>query len=1257
MMISLLILWSVSLSLEPLPYDPSAGFAALVEFPEPGTAELESGVYPVFSGIPTRFVPGEPPRPVKTLFIPVPPDARPELSFSAGGYRPTGAASSTVLTPALLGGGLSVREVAVERVAPPSGHAVLEGVIPLAGTSVAVVSVYPVVDHSGAEYASSVSVELSWEPEGGGIPVERSPLLRLVAPSGTLYWRRDGRRSIRSEFWGMPWARLAVPVSGGYSVTGSRLEQSGCQITGAPCATLRMLTGPGLMFTSAPEDSHALQEIAITVIDADGDGVFDEEDQVRFFGRGLSRWEHEGQELVRLEHRYATHNVYWLTWGGEDGRRVGTVQGAPDTSPGWGGTMYTDLWLREENEWLPRYETATGWVWHTIVEGQSISVPFQAGEPGSCTVSVKVIMDGSQQHTVSLRINGTEVLNESWYGSGARLLEAQDVQLSGSCELQILFEDDLGDSELSLVSVRVEYPDRHGDLTGRFLFPSREKTGRFNFSVTGPSSDCLAYDLTDHRNPLAVEGGEYSGGSYSFSFQVDPGSKLIIMDGQDWMTPDSVSSASPGRLVGTVTQGDRLLVVHPSMYDGTWGMTQVLEQQGRVPVVATTTEIYDEFGQGVADPGAIRSAARWAMDTWTPGLSGLILAGDGHYDFLGHATSQPVMVPPWIRLGTGQIDCVDDYFVMVHQGAVLPEVPVSRIPADNLSQLGTCTAKLISYYQEEGIGDWTGRALIVADDEWGQAGAWNETEHTVNCERIAEEVLPRWMSREKFYMIEYPWPPGPWTPEGPHPEKPEARASFLDTFDMGYLFLFYEGHGAGNQIAHEVLMTGEDVSGMDNGHRLPVSFWATCDVGHYDDPGSDAIGERLVLHPAGGCISTVAATRGTYGSANYQYFRSVIDSLCSDPQLAVGEAVWQSKLALSGSYGNNRFYVMFGYPDLPLPLPETGGSVSVEGDTLRSGELNTIRGQGFQQDGLAFIQVLESSWNAIYTCLGGAQIPYLRYGGTAYSGTQTVEDGQFSIQCFVPVQSNTGDMSRAAGLAVSGELSDAGALDPAVLVEGSPSGGDLQGPEVQMWIDGYEGVAYPELSGDVTLEAAISDPSGICLLGGAGRELSLFIDGSGIDVSRHFSYDRGSSVSGRLEYGIESLAEGEHTLILWSFDGLGNGSRDTLEFRILQDSDLSLTETLVYPNPGIGARCFSFRVSEDARVTVSIYTVAGTRIEELSAVCSQGYNQILWNGLDRDGDPVAAGPYIYEIRADALGSSVFSRTTEEYGVLAVISDE
>ncbi|HRY61552.1 MAG TPA: FlgD immunoglobulin-like domain containing protein [Candidatus Fermentibacter sp.] len=184
--------------------------------------------------------------------------------------------------------------------------------------------------------------------------------------------------------------------------------------------------------------------------------------------------------------------------------------------------------------------------------------------------------------------------------------------------------------------------------------------------------------------------------------------------------------------------------------------------------------------------------------------------------------------------------------------------------------------------------------------------------------------------------------------------------------------------------------------------------------------------------------------------------------------------------------------------------------------------------------------------------------------------------------------------------------------------------------------------------------AAISDPSGICFLGGPGRQLTLFVDATGSDVGDYFSYLQGSTTEGLLECGTGSLSVGEHRLILWSFDGVGNGSSDTLLVSVREEGSVSISEALVYPNPGNGLRCFSFRLSEDAAVRVSIHTIAGRCIRTIDAQCSQGYNQILWDGMDADGDEPATGAYIYFIGAVTTGTSSFESETGLSGVLAVV---
>lgn len=1199
-----------------------------------------------FDGMGVLCEPGRPMLPVRRIYVPVPPGAEPILEYSvlARSSDPS-LAREADRAPALAGSGLSTAEVEAPPVPGPTRNVELAGVIPLAGFSFAAVDIYPWLGDGDGSFASSVRIDLSWGVDGAR-PSRPTRLAGLVCPFDMPFYRLESSRA-DSPFWGLPWARIDIAATGGYELTCDELEASGCSLEGVQSSTLALFSGPGTMFGSDPADKHSLSPVAIQVLDG-GDGTFDGSDRIRFVGMALSRWVPYTGGAEYVPHRWDSENTYWLTWGGEPGRRMATVPAAPDGSPQFGDHWIATM-IEQESLWDPEHNLTTGWVWTSIPTGDDFDAPFDLGyEPsGNGDLTVRLCAPDTEDISYVIYLDGGLLAQGTWSGGGVRTISIPGIAIprEGTVRVENTTSED---HDLYLDWVWVGAPAPPGHSAGMMLMPGVERQGRFSIS-TGPLDSSPSIFLLQDSMPVsALSGFEMSGSLASFSLDVSVDTRILAVDGDGWLHPGSISPAGPGRLVGTVTGADILIVTPESLADELWGLLSLYSSMGLECEVATTREIFDEFGQGVDDPGAIRSAVRWAMDSWTEPPSGVLLVGDGHHDPLGHTTAVPCMIFPWSSLGYND-PLLDDRYVMAHGGADLPELPIARLPVQTGAELLTCTAKLLAQSSGANQGAWTNRMLFIADDEWGQGDTYDELYHTEDTERLAEEMAPRSIERVKFYLIEYPWPPS-----GTHPKKPEAREDLLETLSEGFAAVSYLGHGAAEQIAHEGLMYGSDVSLLENGGRLPVSFWATCDVGHYDGTGDDAIAERLLLHPAGGGLAAVAATRGTTGGPNYSLSRAVFDTLFANSDRTVAEALWQCKLDQSGSYYNDRFYVLFGDLATRLPRPDGEADFMVESDTLRTGEINRISGTCSQGAGSAFVTVMESSSLVTYICRLGSEIEYLKYGGAAFRGSAPVSAGAFELDCLLPVQCVAGSSGRAGGSVPAPSDVDAGAADPVPVAQGTPAGGDYEGPAVDMWIAGQEGVEHPEVSGEAVLRAAISDPSGICFLGGSGRQLTLFVDATGSDVGDYFSYLQGSTTEGLLECGTGALSVGEHRLILWSFDGVGNSSSDTLLVSVREEGNVSISEALVYPNPGNGLRCFSFRLSEDAAVRVSVFTIAGRCIRTIDAQCSQGYNQILWDGLDADGDEPATGAYLYFIGAVTTGASSFESETGLSGVLAVV---
>ncbi|MDQ7054601.1 MAG: spondin domain-containing protein [candidate division KSB1 bacterium] len=71
-----------------------------------------------------------------------------------------------------------------------------------------------------------------------------------------------------------------------------------------------------------------------------------------------------------------------------------------------------------------------------------------------------------------------------------------------------------------------------------------------------------------------------------------------------------------------------------------------------------------------------------------------------------------------------------------------------------------------------------------------------------------------------------------------------------------------------------------------------------------------------------------------------------------------------------------------------------------------------------------------------------------------------------------------------------------------------------------------------------------------------------------------------------------------------------------------------------YPNPFNPETVIQFTVPETRQVRIAIYNLLGQEMVELvRGVMPAGTHRILWNGLDRHGNPVPSGVYLYELKA------------------------
>ncbi len=116
------------------------------------------------------------------------------------------------------------------------------------------------------------------------------------------------------------------------------------------------------------------------------------------------------------------------------------------------------------------------------------------------------------------------------------------------------------------------------------------------------------------------------------------------------------------------------------------------------------------------------------------------------------------------------------------------------------------------------------------------------------------------------------------------------------------------------------------------------------------------------------------------------------------------------------------------------------------------------------------------------------------------------------------------------------------------------------------------------------------------------------------------------------------LNDGKHILEVLAKDA-SNNYFDTVSYRVVfnvsKESDLR--NVYNYPNPFNDDSYITFEIAgvvPPDELRIKIFTIAGRLIREINVPSSSinvGFNKILWDGRDEDGDEIANGVYLYKV--------------------------
>ncbi len=1156
----------------------------------------------------------------------------------------------------------------------PSAWAELAGIDVLRGVRVADIRLHPVQYDAARQeirYCRRLAVAVEFErPAEERIAIDRAaPFFArpLVNGAQASAWRLDRLDDTVNFFRRYDvWCKVRTESTGIYRLTAADLAAAGFATAGIDPRTFRLFcVGDYVVNEDYPD---TMTEVPVYVTGED-DGRFDKDDRLAFYAEAPSHW-NPAQDAWE-QNLYTNYRVFWLTWGKGPGRRMATVSGAGAGAPQ--NTAPHHVRLERDLECPAR--SGLLWLWKQFFKQaglDSVRNEVALDLPGRSAFAeirgriygAKEAEDPTAYHYARLYLNGVLLDTLAIQPRSSTPPPANFVLDSIPAEAvrpgvpDTLAIEIYGDPEMVdyLDFLEVRYTEELALSAARpavsFSFPD---SGPAEFAVAGAADDGLLLEVTDHLAPLRVTDARTAGGRLEVRRGLSAPAEFHCALASRLRAPVSVERRTPGGLRDATEQADYYIIC-PDEFLGA-ATVYARYRDGNVPGLAGARAravglagIYDEYTFGMEEPAAIQRFFAHKRPAYG------LLAGDATYDYRNNFGGQVPPGVPAYEMGY-DIDpevygltarAFDAWYADFEGLGGTPDMILGRITCRSAVELRSFLDK-VRTYESQPLGAWARRMLLMADDEWLGEPVLGKRDpigfsHISGCENIGS-ATGAVLDPTKLYLTEYPF-------TGVN-DKSGARQELLNQLYRGYLAWCFFGHGAGFQLCHERALNIDGVGEVKTGTRNPVGFYGSCGVGRFEDTRYQAIAEELV-RMAGGCIATLAASKATTPGQNELFARLFFTGMVAGPDSSIGASFYDAWVTYT-------LYHLFGDPATRLRVPVPGIAPVVAPDTFYPGDRTAVTDSVPLERGMYSIHARESDWYRFYSSDAGSTV-YDLPGYDLFSGLGTFDSGMVRASFVVPdidypdtVVTPNGYYARQPGTGVVSLLAwnggpGYGSRRSALAVGERRAAAATRPPQLALAADGR-----PRGAGDRTavpeqfeLAGVLSDESGILLAPVPDYTLSFYQGASTnrVDLRSRFSYDKNSATTGRFSYPVK-LTKEDDSLTVIAADNCGNRLTRTFHVRTDMSDMLRFADALVYPNPVTGPALFTFELSEPAFVTVKIFTMSGRLVRLLpSRACPFGYNQVEWDGRDKDGNPLANGVYLYKLdaRSSATGTGLASGT-------------
>ncbi|MCG9794046.1 type IX secretion system sortase PorU [Flavobacterium algicola] len=1106
------------------------------------------------------------------------------------------------------------------------------------------------------------------------------------------------------------WFQFYIEKSGVYKLDKNFIQQLGLNLSNVDPKRIKIYGNGGRMLslsnlTSYPND---LIENAIQLTGED-DGKFDNNDYILFYGEGTDTWNDESQTSINL---FENKSYYYITVQGDNGKRI-----AERTQPSGNTTLNITTFDDTQYHEVDLYNIANvGRQWF----GESFDInniqEFSFEFPNLVTttpISIKIAAGAAAFTTTTFNVQANET-NVGSFNLSQLTPSNTEIKYSynsyngtftGSDNVKIKLtynNNSVAGSKGYLDYIQLT-AKRNLKSTGKqFKFQYNAAASNFGigqYAISNSKSISQVWDITDIYNATKYSNSDLD----LFTFKANLGEirKYITIEANDYLTPskDNNTKIANQNIKGTVfndSKGqfqdiDYVIITPAFLANQAEKLAAFHRSYSKLNTKVLTLEtIYHEFSSGKQDIAAIRNCIRYIYQNSSNSetrLKYVNLFGDASYDYKSKTSANTNIVPIYHALrgntvGESSFASDDFYGLMdIGEGNITNnfggiDITLGRMLVADTKQAEEMVNKVIEYHDAKSYGSWRNNFMMIADDS-DKASDLSLQFRQNQLSDIISSKKP-FLNPEKILLDSYVQQ----TSAGGN-RYPLARTDIFNAFEKGALIVNYLGHGGEDGLSAERIWEKSDGENLNNQYKYPLFVTITCDFSRFDNPSKQTAGEFVYWNPTGGAIGMITTIRSiaqtTAENFNDNLFKYLL-SYESNEYTSIAESLRLAKNNTPSSSSNVIFYI--GDPALMLAIPKPTirltkvNDIPISQSIADFKSLAKIKIAGEITDGNNNILAnyngevatrIFDKTTSRKTLNNDGYSPSINFnvlGESIFRGNATITSGQFEFSFIVPrdirIPLDNGKISFYA--TQNQTLEDKAGQDTSIKIggvnENAPE--DNINPIVQLYMNDETFVSGGITNSSPFLIALLEDESGINTASGIGHDITAVLDGDESNpyiLNDYYQTNLDDYTKGTVRFPLRDITAGLHTLTFKAWDVYNNPTTTEIQFLVVGDETITLTNVLNYPNPFVNYTEFWFthnRPFEPLEVQVQVYTVTGKVVwTKNQLINTDGFlsKEITWDGRDDFGNKIGKGVYVYKL---TVKSSLTNKKAEKFEKLVIL---